>query len=249
MNLDKQIGIWIEIVGNDDPIDVKIAEIADAARESTAHHAAMSRARALVRPLIVDPGAAGKALGPLAQIVDAAIAEEAAEITPTERIAAPLVNLVNLVDLIECSHGPVSDTSRSTIRSWLPRMEVSRDDEDTSYYWTTGFAALALGDRQTATRFAPQQPFAAGATFQFNLQGLLAHLGGAIDAKAKLDDVLPAWNDLVASYIPLSQASNVDAGTLLWIARNVFHVIGGAPVATVASRLHDSLWTAAGRKP
>ena len=85
--------------------------------------------------------------------------------------------------------------------------------------------------------------------FQFNLQGLLAYLAGAVEYGAAEVDVIPAWEDLLTSYPTLRDAKSIDQGTLLWIARTVFHRIGGHPVGEVAQRLHDSAWRLAGMEP
>jgi hypothetical protein len=160
-----------------------------------------------------------------------------------------VVDLLDLANVIECTHQARPAATRNTLRSWLPRIAVSRDDERTASYWSVGYAALALGDQATVARFAPARPFTAGATFEFNQQGLLAHLAAAVASRAKLADVMPAWQDLLASFGPLRQSNSADGGTLLWIARCVFHLVGGAPVETVTRRLHDELWSAAGRAP
>ena len=91
--------------------------------------------------------------------------------------------------------------------------------------------------------------FTAGQVFQFNLQALLRHLAGAVDQHAPIADVLPAWADLLQNYAAMRSANSIDAGTLLWIARVVFHRIGGFPVGEVAQRVHDSAWTLAGLAP
>ncbi len=84
------------------------------------------------------------------------------------------------------------------MRSWLPRIKVSRDDERLHYYWTTGFAALALDDRVTYARFAGYRggalqepdrtvagpprgpfPFEPGQTFQFGCGSIATVLDGS----------------------------------------------------------------------
>ncbi|MBE7453362.1 MAG: hypothetical protein HS111_32200 [Kofleriaceae bacterium] len=83
----------------------------------------------------------------------------------------------------------------------------------------------------------------------FDLQGLLAYLAGAVENGAAEADVMPAWEDLLGSYPFLRDAKSIDQGTLLWIARTVFHRIGGHPLGEVAQRLHDSAWRLAGMEP
>jgi hypothetical protein len=249
MNLDSYVASFIEQVEVDRALDVQIDKIVAAARDESAHHAVMNRGSRLLAQAIVAPAPAGKAIATIAPIVEQAIAEEDAELAAGEGLGTFLVPLIDLANLVECSARPLAPAARATLTRWLPRFGVSRDDRDASDYWTTGFAALALGDRKLLTRFAPERPFVAGKTFEFNLQGLFAHLAAAIAASAKLADVMPAWRDLIANVAPLRGADSVDEGTLLWIARCVFHGVGGAPVETVARSLHDSLWTATGRTP
>ena len=74
------------------------------------------------------------------------------------------------------------------------------------------------------------------------MQGLLIHLAGAVENRASFEDVRPAWEDFLRSLWNLINANSADDGTVLWIARTVFHRIAGEPLGAVARCLHQSAW-------
>jgi hypothetical protein len=84
-------------------------------------------------------------------------------------------------------------------------------------------------------------PFTAGDTFGPNVQGLLAYLGAAIEMHADIAAVLPAWRTTLAVVPALSDAGEVTYSMLPWIARIVYHDIGGRPVGDVAATLYAGI--------
>jgi len=187
----------------------------------------------------------------LAPIVERAVAEEQARLSSEGQISFGLMDLLDLANALECVGCALDPSSWDLMRGWLPRLRVKRNDARAHYYWNAGFGAFALDERRTYERIGAidsRRPveFVAGETFEFNMQGLLRHLASAVESRARLDDVLPAWNDLLCRFALLRDSHSIDLGTLLWIARIVFHRIGGAALGEVARRFHDTAWALAG---
>jgi len=193
-------------------------------------------------------------LAALAPLVDKAIREEDATLPAEGKVSFSILTWLDLANELECCGVRLAPESWSTMRRWIPRIDAKRDHERAHYYWTTAFAALTLDEASTYRRAAGVDaigtiPFTPKQTFQFNMQGLLRHLAAAVEAKAPLADVLPAWDDLLQSYALMRDAASIDEGTLLWIARIVFVRIGGRPLAEVAHALHQSAWSLVGLTP
>ena len=91
--------------------------------------------------------------------------------------------------------------------------------------------------------FRPTQdvPFVPRATFEFNMQGLIGHLGGAILSGATLDDVLPAWHQFMGVAIMLRKIRQIDDQVILWVARILFHHIGREPLGTVGAHIFEEI--------
>jgi len=198
------------------------------------------------------PDIAADLLRPLVPIVERAIVEENAHLE-AGTVNLVLVSLLDLANAMECVGCALSRSAWETMRDWLPRIKVERDAEDASDYWTVAFAALALDQRFTYSRAAAVDPrgmieFTPRQTFEFNMQALLRHLAGALEHRATLDQVWPAWEDVLWNFPSMNQAMNIDDGTLLWIARTIFHRLRGAPLRDVAQHLHDSAWALAGTR-
>jgi hypothetical protein len=192
------------------------------------------------------PADFGRKAKPLVALVDQAVAELDGQ-TGEGRHGKHSIALLDLANVLSCSGLAVAAEAEGRIRRWLPRADVSRNDAQAFWYWTVGFAALALDDRPTYRRIAGHGkdealPWDPGATFEFNVQGLLAHLAAAVERKVGLKDVAPAWENLLESFPALREADSLDPGALLWVARVVHHRIGGARLGQVAGHAHDDIW-------
>jgi hypothetical protein len=84
-------------------------------------------------------------------------------------------------------------------------------------------------------------PFVPRATFGLNLQGLIAHLGGARAVGATFDDVSPAWREFMVAADPLMGAGQIDEQVILWVARIVFHHIGKQPLGAVGHYVYEQI--------
>lgn len=205
-------------------------------------------------PVLTEPSRARPEVRPLAPLLEEAVVDLQRDHERYERVTTVAVGLLDLGNALECVGVALAPASWATMRGWLPRMEVSRNDVRAADWWTAAFAALALDEPlrfRKAAALTPDEPnpFVAGATFEFNMQALLRHLAGAIATGATFEDVQPAWENLLLRYGDMRGDASVDEGTLLWIARLVFHRIGGRPLGEVAQALHDSAWSLAGLDP
>lgn len=215
---------------------------------------AHSLCQMIVDTVLCTPAASHATLGWLVPLCDDIIDEQEAEVRKYQRVTPVAVTALVLANTLDVVGLPLPSNSWPTMRAWLPRMEVSRDDESTADWWTAGFAAVALDEplrffKAAGLSLGRPNPFVAGATFQFNMQGLVRHLAAAIETGASFEDVRPAWEDLLHSYSYLRSARSIDEGVLLWIGRIVFHRIAGRPLGEVAQAIHDSAWRLAGRDP
>ncbi|MBA3458668.1 MAG: hypothetical protein H0T46_01815 [Deltaproteobacteria bacterium] len=149
------------------------------------------------------------------------------------------------VCMYECL-GLDADGALAVFKPHLIRIATSRRDEYVFDHWSRALAALVLDDRRTWGPIAgllPNDPipFTPGATFEFNVQGFIVHLAGAIVHGRPFDDVLPAWRDFLRSYPYLTRINMANTTTLLWSARLVHHHIAGNPLGTTAAFLYEEI--------
>jgi len=185
-------------------------------------------------------------MGPVAPVVDRAIAAANAAAPADQSIGIQVIPMMHLANALECTGVPVTAATIATMRRWLPRIGAKRDDAMAHWYWSVGFAALALDDKPTYRRIAgldTNAPLAVtpGETVGFNLQGLLRHLAGAVEHDAGAAAIAPAWDELIDNFATHWSADSANEGTLLWMARCVYHRIGKHPLGSVAARLRDDL--------
>lgn len=255
MTLARNIGGWCRGLDGDWNDMRRIPAVVERARTRGASGAMFGWSRRVATPVIATPRRAAEELRPLAWVVDLAVPQEELEtVQKYQRVTSALLSPLDLGNALECVGIALQPESWVTMRSWLPRVEVNRNELVAVYWWTAAFAALALDEplryRKAAALISePDNPFQPGAKFQFHLQGLLRHLGAALEAGAAFEDVRVAWEGFLLCYDYMADAASVDEGTLLWIARIVFHRIGGRPLGEVAQALHDSAWTLAGFTP
>jgi len=162
---------------------------------------------------------------------------------PDGRVTTSAVVAATGVCLYECL-GLETGGALAVFKPHLVRIETSRRDELVFEHWNRALVALALDDRLTwgpIAGFLPKDPvpFTPGATFAFNVQGFVAHLAGAIVHRRPIEEVLPAWHDLLRCYPELQAVAMANMATLLWAARLVHHHIGGQQLGTTAAFLYD----------
>lgn len=248
LTLSKAIAIWRELVALDWP--------EEAARTSTrlrlvAEGRAGEGAAAMRHDLhyfaIVRPADAAMQFGALAPTLDAEVAARRAAVGDDKPVGAYEIGLASVGNVFECLGASIADATWDTVRAWIPRFEVSRNDKSVFYLWDAGLLAIVLGDRAAARRIGGHRgdgpvPFEPGATFQMNMRGFVHHLAGSVEAGASSDDVMPAFHELLGNYRRYQSGKAADEATLLWAARIVHHQLGGNPLGTTAQFLHDTIW-------
>jgi hypothetical protein len=81
-------------------------------------------------------------------------------------------------------------------------------------------------------------PFTPYQRHGYNPQSLLAHLAGAVENRASIEEVWPAFKELMFHFPGSEQAGVFDGSCLFWIARIVHHELGGQPLGETAAWLH-----------
>lgn len=244
MTIAQHFGGWQNIVRRSWRDDVKhLKRIA--ASVKTGYSTLTGYTTTLVYAAVVHPGEVAADVAPLAAVLDRGAARSAEEMVG-QRIRPSLLQLLDLGNALECVGLSIADATKDIFRDWLARMELDRNTPNMDEVWSAGFAALALDERPTYRRVAAcageaTLPFTPGETFGFNLQALLGHMAAAVENKASLADVTPAWHELLGNYHLLYDTSSIRPGTLLWMARVVHHRIGGAPLGEVGQRLQDDI--------
>lgn len=244
MSLRQKLGGWQNWVSRSWPDVVK--ELTRAARSPRTGYATLvPYAADLLPAAVVQPGEVQRELPMVVAAVDRAVARSFAEMVDRP-ISTAFLEMLDLGNALECAGCPLADATRDVFRDWLARMQLSRDHPDMFDVWSAGFAALALDERPTYRRVAARAgevtlPFTPGEAFGFNVQALLGHLAAAVENRAPLADVTPAWHELLGNYGLLYDTGAIRLGTLLWMARVVHHRIAGAPIGEVAQRLQDDV--------
>ena len=108
--------------------------------------------------------------------------------------------------------------------------------------YVLGFIALALRVEPVWRGIAGLLPgplsFSPGEAFGPNVQGLLGYLASALENRAELADVMSAWKTFLAITPDLTVAKQSSFQNLFWVARLVYHDIGGEPLGRVGERLY-----------
>lgn len=157
---------------------------------------------------------------------------------PAHRSTAEIA-VGSVANLLACC-GYADETG--LLGDWLYEIETSNADSSTARHWSRAFAALSLDVPLYRPLAAGDQaiplPFTPGQRFGGNVQGLLRHLGGAVDAGATWQDVQPSWDDVLDNFTMHKKSRQLDYPTLFWIARVVHHRIAGRPLGEVGDWLH-----------
>ncbi|HWU86475.1 MAG TPA: hypothetical protein VN253_04345 [Kofleriaceae bacterium] len=182
---------------------------------------------------------------PLRHLVPQGVAAYLATLDPEGEISPVIFELTNSTCAYEALGFEVPPTVLASFRPYLSRITYQRDHPKL-WHWSKGIIALVLDERAVwgpIAGVAPDQPvpFTKGDTFGSNMQAFLAHLAGARLVGASLQDVLPAWRSFLTLAEPMLQIRQIDKPVVLWVARFVFHHIGGAPLSTIADTLHEEI--------
>ena len=158
---------------------------------------------------------------------------------PLSTMPFELLDSTNFFALLGYS---VPGEALTSLAQLLSRIETSRHDpESVSWHWQRGFMALALRKDPVWRGIAGLMPgplaFTPGESFGPNVQGLLRYLAAATENRARVEDVMPAWKTFLAVFLSLYNARQVNFETLFWIARIVYHDIGGESLGSAGDHL------------
>jgi len=194
----------------------------------------------IARAMVTAPASTATECAPVRSALETAIEHRQHRTGSMGRVEMAAIGLANV---LTCGGLSLSDASFATMSAWLPAIAAKRDDEKTTTYWNKAFAALAFGDRRTYLGFC-DQPLVlnAGATYEYNLRAFVTMLAAAIEQRAPVDAVRPAYEEVLENYTTFLSASTLDALSLFWVARVVHHTLGRVPLAHVASKLHDDIF-------
>ena len=184
-------------------------------------------------------------LQPIKHIVPQSVDAYVQDCVGDYTLASMLLEYANITNIFEIVGLEVPPQVLGSFRPLIVRVETDHRDIP-GRHWTKALVALALGERLgwiAIAGFLPTQnvPFVPRATFEFNMQGLIAHLGGALLTGATFDDVSPAWRQLMAVAVTLMDVHQIDERVILWVARIVFHHIGKQPLSTVGDRVFEAI--------
>jgi hypothetical protein len=195
----------------------------------------------IVRP----PDFVRQQFGQLRHVVAPGVTGFVASLPPEGDVSPVLYDLAGSTCAYETIGFEVPPAVLASLRPYLSRIEYQRDHPK-AWHWTKGILALVLDEREVwgpIAGLAPDEPvpFTRGETHGSNMQALLAYLAGARIAGASLQDILPAWRSFLTLAEPMLQSRQIDKPVVLWIARFVFHHIGGAPLSGVATMYHEEI--------
>lgn len=157
-------------------------------------------------------------------------------------ITAGELTLASHVNLFSCA-GRVDRVG--IFRSRLYDVRTKRNSDFAEWHHAKALAGIALAEKGlyrgpsgALVSLEERMPFQPGELPGYNPQALIAHLAGAVENRASIDDVWPAFDEFMHKFPGHEQAGEFDGACLFWIARIVHHQIGGQPLGETAAWLH-----------
>jgi hypothetical protein len=149
----------------------------------------------------------------------------------------PALHLLSFSAIAECAGAKV-DVGPFKPKRWLDALPgVPELPEERKI--TVALLALGAGEPRIAEMLSRKpERFAPGRTVGADPVALVRYLAAAMQAKAGLDAVEPAWDAFVRGFPAASLAGKTEWRHLLLAARVVLAKIGGTPVDEVADALH-----------
>lgn len=131
------------------------------------------------------------------------------------------------------------------VASCLPSIRTERQERPADH-WNRGLAALALDLPILYRPIVGLQPnvplrFLPGARFEFNVQGFIAHLAGAVEERAAAADCEAAWHELLNNVPVLLRAGSLNNESLVLAAIVLHQRIAAQPLTGAADYLRDSI--------
>ena len=188
------------------------------------------------------PDYSRRTIGPIHAFVENAVTAYLKTVEGEYPLSTMPFELLDSTNFFELLGYPIPSDALTSLAPLLSRIETNRHDpEFVAWHWQRGFMALALRKDPVWRGIAGLMPgalaFTPGESFGPNVQGLLRYLAAAIENRARLEDVLPAWKTFLAVVPSLYNADQVNFETLFWIARIVYHDIGGEPLGSAGDHL------------
>jgi hypothetical protein len=199
----------------------------------------------IARLVLVDSSGARGGLQPLADALTSALDADGRlsgrEIGRSESRLA----IIDLFNAVVCTGASVEISVETHLRPWLVAL-ASAELSDLLRI-RLAFAALALDDLGLALEVARtvgcgDAAFDPRHRCRGDMIGLLGHFIGARQCNADRFAVLPAWRSAVEQITELGADGLLDAPTLLWLARLVYHDHCKQPMDKVAEAAHEILW-------
>jgi hypothetical protein len=127
----------------------------------------------------------------------------------------------------------------------LRNVQTNRNGDFPEWHHAKVLAAIAFGDRAlyrgpvgSMTLLDEDMPFSPRQLHGFNPQSFLGHLAAAVEARATVDDVWPAFEEFVLNFPRKEESGAFDGACLFWVARIVHHELGGRPIGQTCAWLH-----------
>jgi hypothetical protein len=130
-------------------------------------------------------------------------------------------------------------------RDRLSDIRTKRNSRFAAWHHARALAGIALGEKSiyrnpvgAEVLFKEPLPFTPYARHGYNPQSFLAHLAGAVETHASIEEVWPAFEEFMFNFPGHEQTEEFDGACLFWVARIVHHQIGGQPLGETAAWLH-----------
>jgi hypothetical protein len=124
-------------------------------------------------------------------------------------------------------------------------VRTKRNSDFADWHHARALAGIALREKSVYrgpvgadVRLDETMPFTPFERHGYNPQSFLAHLAGAVETHATIEEVWPAFEESVFNFPGREQAGEFDGSCLFWVARIVHHQIGGQPLGETAAWLH-----------
>ena len=208
----------------------------------------------LMKMMHFGPGLVKEEVAPLAPLAARTVERFVEAFGGDEQVMHWGLEILGGVVMLQALGFEIPDDVLYLMKPLLVRMPTTRRDEFVDVHWSRALVALVLSERRVWGPIAgllhdDDVPFTPGQRFQFNMQGLVANLAGAVVHGASFADVEPAWRDYLDSFPVLQGTKMASWDQLLWMARVVHHEVGGAPMKDVARLVYEDVVTAAGDAP
>jgi hypothetical protein len=159
-----------------------------------------------------------------------------------ERITQGELKLIGHANLFACIGKP---DFTGLFRDRLSEVETQRNSTYANRHHAKALAGIALGEKflyrnpvGAEVLFKEPMPFTPFERHGYNPQSFLAHLAGAVETHATIEEVWPAFEEFMFNFPGSEQAEEFDGACLFWVARIVHHQIGGQPLGETAAWLH-----------